>query len=68
MRCELAITASLMGQGLGREVALVTDGRFSGATWGLMIEHVSPKAMVGGPIAALEDGDFVSIDVDQRFL
>ena len=62
MREMLAVTAALVGQGLGDTVALVTDGRFSGATKGLMIGHVSPEAMVGGPIALVEDGDSIYID------
>ena len=63
MREMLSVTAALVGQGLGDTVALVTDGRFSGATRGLMIGHVSPEAMVGGPIALTKDGDEVVIDV-----
>ena len=66
MREMLGVTAALVGQGLGESVALVTDGRFSGATKGLMVGHVAPEAAVGGPIAALRDGDQVSIDVDAR--
>ncbi len=68
MREMLGVTAALVGRGLGESVALVTDGRFSGATRGLMIGHVAPEAAVGGPLAALRDGDTVSIDVDQRRL
>jgi dihydroxy-acid dehydratase len=60
MREMLAITAALIGQGLKDEVALLTDGRFSGATHGLMIGHISPEAQVGGPIALLEDGDMIT--------
>ncbi len=66
MREMLAVTASLVGKGLGEKVALVTDGRFSGATHGLMVGHVSPEAYEGGPIASLSDGDSVVIDVDNR--
>lgn len=66
MREMLAVTAALVGQGLGDEVALITDGRFSGATHGFMIGHVSPEAMHGGPIARLRDGDRVRIDVTAR--
>ncbi|MPZ19649.1 MAG: dihydroxy-acid dehydratase [Luteitalea sp.] len=66
MREMLAVTGALMGAGLGDAVALVTDGRFSGATRGLMVGHVAPEAAVGGPIAALRDGDVVSLDADQR--
>jgi dihydroxy-acid dehydratase len=62
MREMLGVTAALVGQGLGETVALVTDGRFSGATRGLMVGHVAPEAVAGGPIAALRDGDVVEID------
>jgi len=68
MREMLAVTAALVGQGLGEQVALITDGRFSGATHGLMVGHVSPEAAVGGPIALLRDGDEVTIDVPNRRL
>jgi dihydroxy-acid dehydratase len=68
MREMLAVTAALVGQGLGEAVALITDGRFSGATRGLMVGHVSPEAMVGGPIALLQDGDEVTIDVERRLI
>jgi dihydroxy-acid dehydratase len=68
MREMLAITAAIMGQDLGETVALVTDGRFSGATRGLMVGHVSPEAQVGGPVAALRDGDFITIDAEHRSL
>lgn len=68
MREMLAITAALVGQGLGEDVALVTDGRFSGATRGLMVGHVSPEAWDGGPLAVLRDGDAISIDVLRRSL
>jgi dihydroxy-acid dehydratase len=68
MREMLAITAAIMGQGLGDKVALVTDGRFSGATRGLMVGHVSPEAQVGGPLAVLKEGDLVSIDAEHRKL
>ena len=64
MREMLGVTAAIVGQGLGEEVALITDGRFSGATRGLMIGHVAPEAVVGGPIAALRDGDMINIDTD----
>ncbi|GAC1412562.1 MAG: dihydroxy-acid dehydratase [Candidatus Velthaea sp.] len=66
MREMLGITGAIVGQGLGETVALITDGRFSGATRGLMIGHVSPEAAVGGPIALLHDGDIITIDIDQR--
>ena len=68
MREMLAVTAALVGEGLGEEVALITDGRFSGATHGLMAAHVAPEAAKGGPIAALADGDEVRVDVDARRL
>lgn len=66
MREMLAVTGALCGEGLGDKVALITDGRFSGATHGLMVGHVSPEAAQGGPIAALQDEDFISIDVATR--
>src|SRR6187431_2063914 len=68
MREMLAVTAALVGQGLGEKVAMVTDGRFSGATKGLMIGHVAPEAMVGGPIAAIREGDTIKIDTVNRRL
>ncbi|HEY5676645.1 MAG TPA: dihydroxy-acid dehydratase, partial [Myxococcales bacterium] len=68
MREMLGVTAALVGQGLGESVALLTDGRFSGATRGLMVGHVAPEAAVGGPIAALRDGDPVVIDIAGRRL
>ncbi|MGH6869266.1 MAG: dihydroxy-acid dehydratase, partial [Methylocella sp.] len=68
MREMLGVTAALVGQGLGDTVALITDGRFSGATHGLMIGHVSPEAACGGPIALLQDGDRITIDVQARRL
>ncbi|MFE7421167.1 dihydroxy-acid dehydratase [Rhodococcus sp. NPDC057529] len=64
MREMLATTAALAGQGMGTKVAIITDGRFSGATRGFCIGHVGPEAAEGGPIALLEDGDVVSVDVD----
>jgi dihydroxy-acid dehydratase len=68
MREMLSVTAAIVGEGLGDSVALLTDGRFSGATRGLMIGHISPEAALGGPIAALREGDTVHIDVNQRKL
>ena len=68
MREMLAVTAAIVGRGLGESVALLTDGRFSGATHGFMIGHVAPEAAVGGPIAFVEDGDIISIDVEKREL
>jgi len=68
MREMLGVTAALMGQGLGDSVALVTDGRFSGATHGFMVGHVAPEAADGGPIALVHEGDTVTLDVDARRL
>jgi dihydroxy-acid dehydratase len=68
MREMLQVTAAIVGEGLGESVAMVTDGRFSGATRGLMIGHVAPEAAVGGPLAAVRDGDLISIDVPSRRL
>jgi dihydroxy-acid dehydratase len=68
MREMLAVTAALAGQGLGGEVALITDGRFSGATHGFMVGHITPEAACGGPIGKLQDGDTIHIDIDQRCL
>jgi dihydroxy-acid dehydratase len=68
MREMLGVTAAIVGQGLGESVALITDGRFSGATRGLMVGHVAPEAARGGPIAALRDGDEITIDIDGRKL
>ncbi len=68
MREMLQVTAAIVGEGLGEDVALLTDGRFSGATRGLMVGHVAPEAVKGGPIAAIHDGDMVTIDVGERRL
>jgi len=68
MREMLAVTAALVGQGLGDQIAMVTDGRFSGATRGLMVGHVAPEAQVGGPIAAVRDGDQITVDAAGRRL
>jgi dihydroxy-acid dehydratase len=68
MREMLGVTAALIGAGLGESVALLTDGRFSGATRGLMAGHVSPEAAAGGPIAAVREGDFISFDIANRRL
>jgi dihydroxy-acid dehydratase len=65
MREMLAVTAALVGQGLGTDVAMITDGRFSGATRGFMIGHVSPEAMVGGPISLVKKGDRINIDIQK---
>jgi dihydroxy-acid dehydratase len=64
----LAVTAALVGEGLGPAVALVTDGRFSGGTRGLMVGHVTPEAQIGGPIALVREGDPIVIDVGGRRL
>jgi dihydroxy-acid dehydratase len=66
MREMLAVTAALVGEGLGETVALITDGRFSGATHGFMVAHIAPEAVRGGPIGALTDGDEIEIDADER--
>jgi len=68
MREMLSVTGAIVGEGLGDKVALITDGRFSGATHGHMIAHVSPEAVVGGPIAAVRDGDSILIDPEKRLL
>ena len=66
MQEMLAVTGALVGEGLGEHVALLTDGRFSGGTHGLMIGHVAPEAAVGGPIALIEEGDIITVDVDAK--
>jgi dihydroxy-acid dehydratase len=68
MQEMLSVTAALVGEGLGYEVALITDGRFSGGTHGLMIGHIAPEAALGGPIAAVQEGDEIVIDVDRKAL
>jgi dihydroxy-acid dehydratase len=68
MREMLQVTAAIVGEGLGESVAMVTDGRFSGATRGLMIGHVAPEAARGGPIAAIREGDQITVDIDNRRL
>jgi len=68
MREMLQVTAAIVGEGLGQSVAMVTDGRFSGATRGLMIGHVAPEAAKGGPIAAIREGDEITVDIDNRSL
>ncbi|MCC5907508.1 MAG: dihydroxy-acid dehydratase [Balneolaceae bacterium] len=68
MREMLSITAAIMGVGLGNEVALITDGRFSGGTHGFVIGHVTPEAQLGGAIGLLKDGDIITIDADERIL
>src|SRR6202042_1684427 len=68
MREMLGVTGAIVGQGLGETVALITDGRFSGATRGLMVGHVAPEAFVGGPIGAIREGDSIVIDIEKRTL
>ncbi len=68
MREMLSVTAALSGQGLGEVIGLITDGRFSGGTRGLVVGHVAPEAWVGGPLALLKDGDTVTIDADKKLL
>jgi len=68
MQEMLSPTSAIMGMGLGDQVALITDGRFSGGTRGACIGHVSPEAAAGGPIAALQDGDLIELDIDLRRL
>jgi dihydroxy-acid dehydratase len=68
MQEMLSVTGALVGEGLGEHVALLTDGRFSGGTHGLMLGHVAPEAAVGGPIALVEEGDMIVVDVEKRVL
>jgi dihydroxy-acid dehydratase len=68
MREMLAVTAALVGQGYGETVGLITDGRFSGGTHGMVVGHVAPEAQVGGPIAIVQDGDMITIDADKNLL
>ena len=68
MQEMLAPTAALIGQGLGESVGLITDGRFSGGTWGMVVGHVAPEAYVGGPIALIEEGDSITIDAHKRLI
>lgn len=68
MQEMLSVTAAIVGEGMGGEILLLTDGRFSGGTHGLMIGHVAPEAAVGGPIALIEEGDTISVDVDRKEL
>ena len=68
MQEMLSVTAAIVGQGLGEDVALITDGRFSGASHGPMVGHVAPEAAVGGPIALLQEGDIVTLDIPGRKL
>ena len=68
MQEMLAPTGALIGQGLGESVGLITDGRFSGGTWGMVVGHVAPEAFVGGPIAFVEEGDSITIDAHERLI
>jgi dihydroxy-acid dehydratase len=68
MREMLQVTGAIVGQGLSADVALITDGRFSGATYGFMVGHVAPEAANGGPIAFVKDGDVVTIDAVKRVI
>lgn len=68
MREMLAITGALKGAGRGADCALITDGRFSGGTWGFCIGHVAPEAVDGGPIAFVHDGDIIRVDVHDKTL
>jgi dihydroxy-acid dehydratase len=68
MQEMLAPTAALIGQGLGESVGLITDGRFSGGTWGMVVGHVAPEAYVGGPIALVQEGDSITIDAHKRLI
>jgi dihydroxy-acid dehydratase len=68
MREMLGVTSAVAGQGHSEDVALITDGRFSGATRGLSIGHVAPEAYTGGPIGALKDGDVITVDIAEREL
>jgi dihydroxy-acid dehydratase len=62
----LAPTSAIIGQGLGESVGLITDGRFSGGTWGMVVGHVAPEAFEGGPIALVEEGDSITIDAPSQ--
>jgi dihydroxy-acid dehydratase len=66
MREMLSPTSAIMGRGLGRDVALITDGRFSGGSHGFVVGHVSPEAALGGPIGLVRDGDRIAIDAEAR--
>jgi dihydroxy-acid dehydratase len=68
MQEMLAPTGALVGQGLGDSVGLITDGRFSGGTWGMVVGHVAPEAYVGGPIALVKEGDSITIDARKRLI
>jgi dihydroxy-acid dehydratase len=68
MQEMLAPTAALIGQDLGESVGLITDGRFSGGTWGMVVGHVAPEAYVGGPIGLVHEGDSITIDADRLII
>jgi len=68
MQEMLAPTSAIIGQGLGESVGLLTDGRFSGGTWGMVVGHVAPEAFVGGPIALVKEGDSITIDATKRLI
>ena len=68
MREMLSVTSAIVGQGLGDKVALITDGRFSGASHGFIVGHIAPEAAHGGPIALVRDGDIIVLDSDKREL
>ena len=68
MREMLSPTSAIMGKGLGKEVALITDGRFSGGSHGFVVGHITPEAFVGGPLAIVRNGDPITIDAEKRAL
>ena len=68
MREMLAPTSLLVGKGLGKKCALITDGRFSGGTRGLCVGHIAPEAAIGGPIGLIKDGDIIKIDINKRLI
>jgi len=68
MREMLAPTSALIGKGLGESVGLITDGRFSGGTWGMVVGHVAPEAYAGGPIALVREGDSITIDAHKQLI
>ena len=68
MREMLAPTSALIGEGLGDTVGLITDGRFSGGTYGMVVGHVAPEAAVGGPIGLIQEGDAITIDADRNLI
>jgi dihydroxy-acid dehydratase len=68
MREMLSPTSAIIGAGLGESVGLITDGRFSGGTWGMVVGHVAPEAAVGGTIALVQEGDSITIDAERRLI